>query len=218
MKKTLYLILAVIVSIAALYGCTKNKKDEEIENPETVITENENINSDLETGSDKKEEEKVPEEIKKPSADKENAEENKPSNNPPVETPNNKELSISEVMNKIVSVIPEDKHNMSELPKELYADLYGIDTGKFEDVLVFGSMMNVKANEIMLLKVKDIGDIESATKLLEERKNQVYKTWENYLPDQFEMVKQAKIKTNGKYAVLIISPNSDKVSDAFMKL
>ena len=121
-------------------------------------------------------------------------------------------------MDKMINVIPKDEHSLSEIPSELYKDMYGIDKSKFEDVIVSGSMMSVKTNEIIVIKVKNEEDISSAVKILEERKNQVYKTWEQYLPDQFELVKQAKIKTNGKYAALIIAPYSDKVSEAFMKI
>ena len=68
------------------------------------------------------------------------------------------------------------------------------------------------------LTVKNEADISTAKSVLEARKQQVYKTWEQYLPDQFEMVKQGVIKTNGKYAALIITPEVSKVEAEFIKL
>lgn len=183
------------------YG--EEQKKEEIKNEETKETDK--IASDV---NDKKASDK--EENKDTS-------ENKPIKEPEKEVSSKPEYSLSQIMSNIISVIPENEHNMTMIPKELYKDMYGIDSSQFEDVLVYGSMMSVKANEIILIKLKDETQSSQAEKLLEERKSQVYKTWEQYLPEQFEMVKQAKIKINGKYAALIIAPYVEKVSGEFMK-
>ena len=71
---------------------------------------------------------------------------------------------------------------------------------------------------IILIKVNNENEISKAVDLLTKRKEQVYKTWEQYLPDQFEMVKNGVIKTNGKYAALIIAPQVNKVLNKFNEL
>ncbi len=221
MKKILSMLLALLTIIALLAACS----------PETPVVEDDTItenqidsseeklpeDSSLEE-SEKKEETKN--EIEKNEENK-NEEPKKEENKKPVssETPPVKEeKKSSEIAGMMVSVIPSELHNLEVLPQELYKDIYGIDPDKFEDVTVYGTMINVKANEIIVIKVKDEADIASATSALEARKQQVYKTWEQYLPDQFEMVKQGVIKTNGKYAALIISPEVSKVASEFMKL
>jgi len=225
-KKIICVFAIVAVMTGSFAGCSK-KVDMEAENETEVNTQVETpAEKNEENTSDKNETDKAEDKtendqsgknettgssnVNKPTNDKnENSE--KPSESKP-------ELSISEIASKLIAVIPSDEHNMTELPKELYKDMYGIDASQYEDVLVFGSMMSVKANEIILIKVKNESDLSGAKKLLEERKAQVYKTWEQYLPDQFELVKQAKISTNGKYAVLIIAPYSDKINNTFMNL
>lgn len=225
-KKIVCVFAIAAVLAGSLAGCSK-KVDMENENETEVNTQvdapiEKNEEADSQEGekeeaakSDEKEdtiknEANSSANVNKPATDKtENSQ--KPSDVKP-------ELSISEVANKLISVIPSDEHNMAELPKELYKDMYGIDASQYEEVLVFGSMMSVKANEIILIKVKNESQLSGAKKLLEERKAQVYKTWEQYLPDQFELVKQAKISTNGKYAALIIAPYSDKINNTFMNL
>ena len=43
MKKTIYLILALAITILAFSGCGKKDEDKETVNNDTVITENENV-------------------------------------------------------------------------------------------------------------------------------------------------------------------------------
>lgn len=221
MKKLLCLILslAIVFSFAA---CGRN---EEIsgEPKDEVITDT-NI-------ADNKDNQEKDEEISQQEKDdaKEDKKENnvsdnkKPSSNidkpsDKEEKPSKTEISLSELGSSMVGVIPEGEHNLELIPSELYKDIYGVDKSLFSDCVIYGTMISVKANEIILIKVNNESDINKATEILEARKNQVYKTWEQYLPDQFEMVKKGVIKTNGKYAALIISPLVDKVSDKFIQL
>lgn len=212
MKKIICLILSLVVVLSLFAGC---KKDVENDLNDNGIVENqgieENIPSD-ETLEENKEENK--EEIKN---DKESSKEPQQNAKPSVTAPN-KEPSLSSVMSAMIGVIPEGEHNLESIPLEFYKDIYGIDKTEFSDVLISGTMISVKANEIILIKVSNESEISKAVNVLEKRKEQVYKTWEQYLPDQFEMVKNGVIKTNGKYAALIITPDVNKVLNKFNEL
>lgn len=212
MKKIICLILSLVVVLSLFTGCFKDVENDlpDNESIENSVVE-ENITSDK-TEEDNKEEGK--EEIKNENAPSKAPQENtKPSVTPP-----KKELSLSQIMSEMVGTIPEGEHNLEEITPEFYKDIYGIDKSQFADVLIYGTMISVKANEIILIKVNNESDISKAVDLLTKRKEQVYKTWEQYLPDQFEMVKNGVIKTNGKYAALIITPQVNNVVNKFNSL
>ena len=218
MKKIICLILSLIVVLSLFAGC---KKDVESDLNDNGIVENsgieENIPSDENTQENKEEENK--QEENKEETKNETGSSNKPqeNTNQSVTTQKN-EPTLSSLMSSMIAVIPEGEHNLEAIPLEFYKDIYGIDKSEFSDVLISGTMINVKANEIILIKVNNESEISKAVDTLTKRKEQVYKTWEQYLPDQFEMVKNGVIKTNGKYAALIITPEVNKVLNKFNEL
>lgn len=216
MKKIICIIVSMMCFLTVFSGCAKNEETDNTVNNE--ITDNmneENISSD-------NKEEEIKEDNKEQNNKEENIKNEEPlkepqqSVKPPYEE--KKEPSLSSVMSQMISVIPKDEHNLEEMPQEFFKDIYGIDKSKFADVLISGTMISVKANEIILIKVNNESEISQAVEALQKRKDQVYKTWEQYLPDQFEMVKNGVVKTNGKYAALIITPHVNKVLDKFNSL
>lgn len=220
MKKILSLILCLILAMSVMSGCGNKENNKPVENDKVVTdkVQNETIKND--EAENKEDIEKDNNEDKKEETTNENkkpvVENNKPvvESKPPVKV----EKTVSEILKSMISEIPEGQHSLEEIPPEMYKDIYGVDKSQFNDVLIYGAMINVKANEIILIKVNNEADINNAVSVLQARKDMVYKTWERYLPEQFEMVKNGVIKTNGKYAALIISPEVNKVANKFMEL
>ena len=92
------------------------------------------------------------------------------------------------------------------------------DKNKLEDALVITHNMNVKSDMIVVLKAKteaDVPEVENYAKMIRDEQ---YRTWETYLPDQFEKVKQNSTKTFGRYVVYITHDEPQKISSAVEKL
>ena len=104
-------------------------------------------------------------------------------------------------------------HNLSEMPNDLYSGVYGINTGSFSSVSVYGTMINVKANEIIVIKAG--GNLGEAKTVLQNRKNALIEQWKHYLPDQYELVQNGVIETRGDYAVLVIADDQASALSAF---
>jgi len=79
------------------------------------------------------------------------------------------------------------------------------------------AMMNVNADEIILLEAKTDEDVELLKAGLEKELAAQIQTWEQYLPEQFEKVKQNVIKTNGKFLIYITASNPEEIEQAFDK-
>ena len=74
-------------------------------------------------------------------------------------------------------------------------------------------MMNVKSNELAIIKVKDSSKVEEIKKSVEKRGEDLEKQWSNYLPNQYELVKKRKIEAIGNYVILIIDEKADEIEE-----
>jgi len=86
-----------------------------------------------------------------------------------------------------------------------------LDLEKVASYSINMAMINVKAEEVAIVEAKTAEDVESVKAALEGRLQDLLATWERYLPDQYEIVKQASVKTNGNYVYLVVSPNAEAV-------
>ncbi|WP_078381699.1 DUF4358 domain-containing protein [Sutcliffiella halmapala] len=80
---------------------------------------------------------------------------------------------------------------------------------------VVAAMMNVNSDEIFLFEAKEKEHVDSLKAALEREKEAQIQTWEQYLPDQYEKVKNNVIKTNGKYLLYVTAQNPDEIEAIF---
>lgn len=78
-----------------------------------------------------------------------------------------------------------------------------------------GAMMNVNADEIFVLEANSAEEVEALKEGLERELAAQTQTWEQYLPDQYEKVKNNVIETNGNFLLYVTFSNPDKIVDAF---
>lgn len=96
----------------------------------------------------------------------------------------------------------------------LLADVYGLNA---EDVASFSvniPVMNVHATEIAIFEVKD-GNVDVIKTAIEKRQADLEKTWETYLPDQLELVKNSQVVEKDNFVLYVISENVDAVVENF---
>lgn len=124
--------------------------------------------------------------------------------------------SAKEMTEQMVTEVEQPA--LLELTAEELKNLYNLDAAKLEDYSVRIPMMNVKTNEIAIFKVKDAKDVAEVEAAVKTRAENVMKTFEHYLQDQYENAKNYKIVTKGNYVLFVISDQADeliKVYDRF---
>ncbi len=102
-----------------------------------------------------------------------------------------------------------------ELEPELVKDWYHLDPALLEEYTIRIPMMNVKTNELAVLKVKDAADLPVVQAAIEQRAADVQKQFETYLPDQYENAKNYKLITEGNYILFVISESADELVAVF---
>jgi len=72
-----------------------------------------------------------------------------------------------------------------------------------------------KADEIVVIAVKDKADVDEAKESLTKHQQDRYNLLQSYEPKQVSRIQDGLIFTKGQYAVLIITSHNDDVRKAF---
>lgn len=104
-----------------------------------------------------------------------------------------------------------------DMPEEMFADTYGIDTGLLESYSVNMPMMNVTATEIAVFEVKDEANIDAIKAGIEKRQKALEEQWQSYLPEQLELVQNYKVAVKGNLVLFVISEHADQIVENFEK-
>lgn len=102
-----------------------------------------------------------------------------------------------------------------DMSAEQMEEAYGIDPDILENFAVRAPFVNIKSNELALFKVKKAKDAAAVKKGIEKRAGDIQKSFESYLPDQYENSKNYRVVTQGNYVLFIISESADDLEKAF---
>lgn len=121
-----------------------------------------------------------------------------------------KNPTVSEITKNIKKV--SDLSKMEEGNKTKLRKLYGINAKNLEDFVVYAPKTNMEANEILILKVKNQDDVDELQESIEKRIEKQSDSFKNYSPDQYDLLENHTLKVKGKYIMLVVSKDVDKIN------
>ncbi|MBS4199349.1 DUF4358 domain-containing protein [Bacillus sp. FJAT-49732] len=151
------------------------------------------------------------------------------------------DVSLEEIVNSIKEKIAEDlkaegvddalkdgvlqtyiesdlvKKDANNPNSEFLMEKLNIDPNNIEEGYVIAAMMNINSDEIILLKAKDDSKVDELIDVLKKEKEAQVTTWEQYLPDQYDKVKNNIIKVKGSYLIYITYAHPEKLEEVFDK-
>lgn len=133
---------------------------------------------------------------------------------------NTKNPTCEQVLEAVKEAIGEDDMPMmTDIDDDAMSALYGLSdpTAVLEDYRGIVSQMNVRADEILVMKVRD-GEMEAAEAAVSQRQEDLDATWSQYLPEVYETVKDARVVKNGNYLLFVVSDDADDAVEAFDEL
>lgn len=83
----------------------------------------------------------------------------------------------------------QDAPAMMEMSQDNIKDFLSIDAGDYSDAACYMPLMNVTATEVMLFQYENDSQKEKIQKGLDQRLKELENTWSQYLPAQYELVK-----------------------------
>lgn len=123
-----------------------------------------------------------------------------------------KEIDIPALWTSIEETV--ELPSMMELDDTTLKDVYGIDAADLESYVARIPLMNVHATEFFIAKVKD-GKMDTVKEAIAKRQADLVTVWEQYLPEQYELVQNYKLETEGNYVLFCVSAQADEVVGLF---
>jgi predicted small lipoprotein YifL len=108
-----------------------------------------------------------------------------------------------------------DRPAFMEPDATMLKDMYSLDEALFQDYVVLMPMMNISTTEFAVFQVKDAKDIPAVEEGIKKRAEAVQKSFEQYLPDQYENAKNYKLVTKGNFVMFAIAEDAADVAAKF---
>lgn len=102
-----------------------------------------------------------------------------------------------------------------EADETILKDIYHLDLDKVEEAKAYMAMMNVHADDLVLVKAKSEEDAKAVEESLKQRNADSVETWKQYLPDQYELVQNYKLERKGNYVFYTVSEKADDLAKKF---
>lgn len=88
-------------------------------------------------------------------------------------------------------------------------DYYGVDAEKCSQYVMAICGDGMRADEVWLMEAKDEAALAELKEMADSRLTAKEDETIDYTPDQYEIVKEAELYTNGLYLVFLVSPEVD---------
>ncbi|CCY54247.1 uncharacterized protein BN781_00769 [Coprococcus sp. CAG:782] len=101
--------------------------------------------------------------------------------------------------------------DIAEINKDKGISQYSVGDAEIADAVTYFSS-GATAEEVVIFEGATDADADKLLTAAEERKEDDYKTWQDYKPEEVSRVDKAVIKKSGKYVVFCIADDKDAVS------
>ncbi len=124
------------------------------------------------------------------------------------------DFTIADIWADIQAVGGDLVASLGALDDDTLTTLYPLSTGDLDEYGYYGSLMNVQATEFFIAKVKS-GKMDAVKAAVLSRQADLDAQWKQYLPDQYELVKNYKLVQNGDYLFFGIAEKVSAAVDVF---
>lgn len=125
------------------------------------------------------------------------------------------EIVLKDVNEKILEMKPFNEMAAMDIDSTILVDLFQVDEENVKDYVGKYPMMNVHASMYVIVEAED-GKAEEVKADLDAWAKDWEASWERYLPEQYELVKDRKLGVNGNFVYLIIAESADEI-EALLK-
>lgn len=107
----------------------------------------------------------------------------------------------------------------TELTEQIMDGYYeGLSDIELNQCVIYIPTFNISATEIALLELRDTEDAQTVVEILANRRTALENQWKEYLPGQYELVKNAKIVQSGSFIMFVAAEQAEEVETAFNDL
>lgn len=121
-----------------------------------------------------------------------------------VETP-----SVSDIAKEIESSV--ELVSPMEMSDDFIFNYYGIDTTTLAEYSFIASEEATSAETVIIVKVADASQTDTIKGQLQSILDEKASEMQDYLPEEYEIVKKASVTVKGDYVYLVISNSADAI-------
>jgi len=92
---------------------------------------------------------------------------------------------------------------------------YGINPNDLEEFAIYTPKSNMDVDEMLIVKVKDLSQIESIEDSIDSRVNNQLENFNGYGVEQDSLLENYEIKIKDKYVFYAVSKDAENMKDAF---
>ena len=108
-----------------------------------------------------------------------------------------------------------DTGTMQEGDNQMLRRLYQLSPEDFDDYLLYYPTSNMGAEELLLLKLKDVSQQEEAEAACEARRATQMESFDGYAMEQYAMEENAILDVRGNYVLFISASDPNAADQAF---
>lgn len=110
-----------------------------------------------------------------------------------------------------------DMSNMLEGDNTMIKRFYGLDPSAYEACILYYPNTNMMAEELLIVKLRDVSQQETVRLAVEERIATQKNTFEGYGVEQFALLSDhAVVEIRGNYVFFVVNAQSAAARDAFL--
>lgn len=106
---------------------------------------------------------------------------------------------------------------LSAADNRMVKRLYGINANDYEGVTLYVSDSNMKVEELLIVKLKDVSQSEAVEAAIEGRLDKQLESFEGYGVEQSKLLKDHVLDVKGNYILYVVDKNAKKADKAFQK-
>ena len=124
---------------------------------------------------------------------------------------NNIQINIEELAQRIVkSSSFED--SLEKVDNELLMNTYGFLPDSIEEIISYQGS-GASSEEVLILKVKDVNDVNNEKEIIETRLNEKKDAYASYMPEEVSKIENRILIEKGNYLILCICNDYDTVNN-----
>ena len=106
---------------------------------------------------------------------------------------------------------------LSAADNRMVKRLYGINANDYEGVTLYVSDSNMKVEELLIVKLKDVSQSEAVEAAIEGRLDKQLESFEGYGVEQSKLLKDHVLDVKGNYVLYVVDKKAKKADKAFQK-
>lgn len=127
----------------------------------------------------------------------------------------NKESNVpaADVFNAVTQSVDTDK--MEQTTDRYFKKYYGLNAADYDDVLYYAPVSNMDAEELLVVKLKDVSQAEAVTDAILKRQADKEQSFEGYAPEQYALAQAYILDVQGNYILFVVDPKAEEIDAAF---